>query len=87
METYELCIEWDRVLRKYSSSGIDIRRKEIAQALQRKGEDPLLCSNPSADQIYLSEKKALFVVLFVCKNDQCIYVYAHTHIHMRCVCA
>ena len=37
MATYELCIEWDRVLRDHSSSQVDIRRKEIAQALQRKG--------------------------------------------------
>ena len=57
MATYELCIEWDRVLRDHSSSQVDIRRKEIAQALQRKGEDPLLCSNPSADQTYTTEKK------------------------------
>lgn len=59
MPTYELCIEWDRVLREnYSSSQIDIRRKEIAQALQRRGENPLKCSNPNADNIILSEKKS-----------------------------
>jgi hypothetical protein len=43
-ETYKLCLIWDK---NYDNSFI---RSQLAKELKRRGENPLKCSNPSADQ-------------------------------------
>ena len=44
MQVFELCLEWED---KWHSKNT---RKNIARALQAKGEDPLRCHNPSSDE-------------------------------------
>ena len=52
LATYELCIEWAE---RWNSTG---PRKNIAKALERRGEDPLKCNNPAEDATRRSAAQA-----------------------------
>ena len=62
LSTSRLCIKWTR-----SSPGTKMSesiRSEIADALERRGEDGMRCSNPSADNNSASQQKLI-------KSNQC----------------
>ena len=53
---YELCIEWERNYPGGTNMWSETR-KEISKSLLRRGENSLYCSNPSADQTNIANKK------------------------------
>ena len=47
-QTYELCLSWDRYYKLETHHRF--KRRQIAKHLQRRGENPLKCANPSSDE-------------------------------------
>ena len=56
METYELCLIWD----KYYKNTIyaENKRRDISKALQMSNRNPLLCRNPNQDSARRAEDKS-----------------------------
>ena len=56
METFELCLIWD----KYYTNTIyaENKRRDISKALQKSDRNPLVCRNPNQDSARRAEDKA-----------------------------
>ena len=57
MKTYQLCNLWSENF-PGNKNRWRRTREEISEALIRRGENPLKCNNPQADQINISKKEA-----------------------------